>query len=215
MKYFAIGAVAIAAAFSATTSYATPVPAPYSIEQSVNDLGHVGFGALGVDTDTSTGTNNITHYDYIFKFTLDNSGYISFSPTSSNVGEAHTILYAQDPTGLTTENLYHNHDSNEITPTNDIDIGNESLRSLSAGPSFDTASFGNPGGIWSAGTYYLRLFGTPGAIAALAVRAAGPSSIVGLLTVSAVTPIPAALPLFATAIAGLGFVGWRRKHPAA
>jgi hypothetical protein len=28
---------------------------------------------------------------------------------------------------------------------------------------------------------------------------------------TAVTPIPASLPLFASALAGLGFVGWRRK----
>ncbi|HVT53620.1 MAG TPA: hypothetical protein VHE77_18705 [Dongiaceae bacterium] len=34
------------------------------------------------------------------------------------------------------------------------------------------------------------------------------------LTISAIaaTPVPAALPLFASAIAGLGFVGWRRKR---
>jgi hypothetical protein len=31
----------------------------------------------------------------------------------------------------------------------------------------------------------------------------------------AVTPIPAALPLFATALAGLGFIGWRRKRASA
>jgi hypothetical protein len=39
----------------------------------------------------------------------------------------------------------------------------------------------------------------------------------GVLTVAAVatTPIPAALPLFASAIGGLGFVGWRRKRVAA
>jgi len=29
-----------------------------------------------------------------------------------------------------------------------------------------------------------------------------------------VTPIPAALPLFATGLAGLGLLGWRRKRKA-
>ena len=38
-------------------------------------------------------------------------------------------------------------------------------------------------------------------------------SISGAYTTT-VVPIPAALPLFATAIAGLGFVGWRRKSAA-
>jgi hypothetical protein len=32
--------------------------------------------------------------------------------------------------------------------------------------------------------------------------------------VSAVAPIPATLPLFATSLAGLGVIGWRRKKPA-
>jgi len=31
----------------------------------------------------------------------------------------------------------------------------------------------------------------------------------------ATTPIPAALPLFASALTGLGFVGWRRRHKSA
>jgi hypothetical protein len=34
------------------------------------------------------------------------------------------------------------------------------------------------------------------------------------LSATAVTPIPAALPLFASAIGGLGFLGWRRKARA-
>ncbi|MDQ7250315.1 hypothetical protein [Dongia sedimenti] len=45
-----------------------------------------------------------------------------------------------------------------------------------------------------------------------------PSAATATLTVTAVpvatTPIPAALPLFMTALAGMGFVGWRRRHPA-
>ena len=43
------------------------------------------------------------------------------------------------------------------------------------------------------------------------------SNIHAVLTVSAIatTPIPAALPLFASALGGLGFVGWRRKRAAA
>jgi hypothetical protein len=32
---------------------------------------------------------------------------------------------------------------------------------------------------------------------------------------AAVTPIPAALPLFASALGGLGWIGWRRRKPAA
>lgn len=45
-----------------------------------------------------------------------------------------------------------------------------------------------------------------------------PSAASATLTVTAAsvatTPIPAALPLFMTALAGMGFIGWRRRHPA-
>jgi hypothetical protein len=44
-----------------------------------------------------------------------------------------------------------------------------------------------------------------------------PGPYVGTLTVAtiAATPIPAALPLFASALGGIGFVGWRRRKNAA
>jgi hypothetical protein len=219
MKYLAIGAVAIAAAFSTTASYAVAVhPTPYPIETSVNDLTHVGFGSLSVDTDASTGTNDASHYDYIFQFTLDHSGYLAFNPSSSNADEAHTILYDVDPTLLSTEDLYHDGDTREITPTNAIDIGFESQRHLSSGGSFDTAAFGYPNGVIQAGNYFLRLFGTPAPIQSFAFLAAsGPTSIAGTLSLSAAvatTPIPATLPLLMSALGGLGFVGWRRRKSA-
>ena len=38
---------------------------------------------------------------------------------------------------------------------------------------------------------------------------------VGLTGTLTSTPIPAALPLFATALGGMGWLGWRRKRTAA
>jgi hypothetical protein len=37
----------------------------------------------------------------------------------------------------------------------------------------------------------------------------------GQITISAATPVPAALPLFATGLAALGLLGWRKKRKAA
>lgn len=44
-----------------------------------------------------------------------------------------------------------------------------------------------------------------------------PGPYIGTLTVAtiAATPIPAALPLFASALGGIGFIGWRRRKKAA
>ena len=46
------------------------------------------------------------------------------------------------------------------------------------------------------------------------IDASGPADPAGLAVVPQV-PIPAALPLFATGLAGLGLLGWRRKKAAA
>jgi hypothetical protein len=36
--------------------------------------------------------------------------------------------------------------------------------------------------------------------------------VAGTINAVATTPIPAALPLLATALGGMGFMGWRRKR---
>jgi hypothetical protein len=43
----------------------------------------------------------------------------------------------------------------------------------------------------------------------------GPDIVATINTPTATTPLPAALPLFATGLGGLGLFGWRRKRKAA
>jgi len=40
------------------------------------------------------------------------------------------------------------------------------------------------------------------------------TGFVDFISVTAQTPLPGALPLFATSLAGLGLLGWRRKKKA-
>jgi len=42
----------------------------------------------------------------------------------------------------------------------------------------------------------------------------GPTTLTVTAAPVATTPIPAALPLFISALAGMGYVGWRRRRPA-
>jgi hypothetical protein len=71
------------------------------------------------------------------------------------------------------------------------------------GISFDTASAGY--NVFFSGFVY-EVFASTG----------GPSFDLDVLTVTqeVATPLPAALPLFATGIGGLGLLGWRRKWKA-
>ena len=57
----------------------------------------------------------------------------------------------------------------------------------------------------AAGTYFLRMFGV------IAGNSEINSRLVALNGSVAATPIPAALPLFATALGLFGYLGWRRK----
>ncbi len=86
---------------------------------------------------------------------------------------------------------------------------------------------------WNIDTFHghtcatLRLSGTPGSNFADAVDCAGEDQAIGVVSMvttpwtggsanppPSAIPVPAAFPLFATALAGMGLLGWRRRRSA-
>jgi hypothetical protein len=173
----------------------------------------LNFGA----TDLTNGVQGINgasfdsgkrYYDYVFSFTLNTAADITAAASATagtNVLESHAALFSSSPSGTT---LVVGHNPDPLTGLTDTtgllttvsSTGNSVLNSLNAVN-------------LAAGTYYLRLFGVIAGNSAINSKLTGLS---GTFTAVAATPIPAALPLFATALGLFGFMGWRRKAtPAA
>src|SRR5690349_2014567 len=148
---------------------------------TVTDLANGAQGINGADFD-----NGKRYYDYLFSFTLNGSADVTASATATagtNVLESHVALFSSSPAG-TALNVGHN--PNPLTTLTDT-TGLLTEASLAAG------------------TYFFRVFGV------IAGNSDINSHLVALSGNVAATPIPAALPLFATALGLFGFMGWRRK----
>ena len=195
-----VGAVmlALAAPANATTVTGT---------SSVNGLGSftgdatLNFGAGATGTNVGAFGGGKTFYDYIFSFTLNGPSDVTISAVATpngnyNFDDHFAAVYDQSPAGSAL--------SDGTPPIGSTSPGLLTLDGTNGSTPITLAL--------SAGTYYLRLFGLlPGNINSGHAL----SAVAGTLTIAA-TPIPAALPLFGTALALFGFMGWRRKTaPAA
>jgi hypothetical protein len=165
---------------------------------AVTDFSNGGQGFNGADFD-----NGKRYYDYIFSFTLNTAADVSAGSTATagtNVLESHAALFSGSPAG---QSLVVGHNPDPLTGltnssgllTSISSTGNSTLNTLNA---INLA----------AGTYYLRLFGV---IAGNSNINSHLTALAGTFTAVAATPIPAALPLFASALGLFGFLGWRRK----
>ena len=166
---------------------------------SATDLTNGVEGVNGADFD-----NGKRYYDYIYSFTLGSAADVSAGATATagtNVLESHLALYSNSPANT---DLDVGHNPGPLTSLTDT---SSLLTETSHGPAnsfLNTLTAAN----LAAGTYFLRMFGV----------IAGNSDINSHLTALngsvTATPIPAALPLFASALGLFGYLGWRRKVTA-
>jgi hypothetical protein len=107
-------------------------------------------------------------------------------------------------------------------PTNTVqvyDAGNNLLATYTADPSsLDIAKYhDNPSG--APGTGYFNLTAGPGESIARLVLTTGTAienfEVDNFAVATSATPLPAALPLFATGLGALGLIGWRRRRQQA
>jgi hypothetical protein len=159
--------------------------------------GHQGIDGVFFD-------NGKHYFDYIFSFSLTGPADVSVSATadsSTNILDYHAALFSSSPAST---DLFVGHNPGpliDLTSTTDLRAsgstsGNNSTNTLNA---LNLAS----------GTYYLRLFGVTAGVSANSILTALGGSFTAVAV--AATPIPAALPLFASALGLIGFMGWRRK----
>jgi hypothetical protein len=201
-----VGAVMLALAAPAGAATVTGTSIVNSVgsggDFAVTDLANGAQGINGADFDSGK-----RYYDYIFSFTTTGGVGVTASATATagtNVLESHWTLFSSSPAG-TSLNVGHNPDP-LITLTDVTGL----LSETSHGPAnsfLNTLTAAN----LAAGTYFLRAFGV------IAGNSDINSHLVALTGNVTATPIPAALPLFASALGLFGFLGWRRKSagPAA
>ena len=177
----------------------------------VNSAGAVSLGDPALNfsvTDPATQgidngnfDNGKRYYDYIFSFTLNAAADVIASSTATagtNVLESHMALFSGSPAG-TDLNVGHNPD-----PLTSLADTSGLLAQASHGPANSVLNALTAANL-AAGTYFLRMFGV------IAGNSEINSHLVALNGSVAATPIPAALPLFATALGLFGTLGWRRK----
>jgi hypothetical protein len=148
-------------------------------------------------------TSGKRYFDYVFSFSLTGPADVSLSADAAagtNVLDYHAALFSSSPAG--TDLLV----GSNPGPLVDLTDTTGLLTAGNTNGSTNTLNVLN----LASGNYYLRLFGV----------IAGNSNINSLLTglsgsftavAVATTPIPAAFPLFASALGLIGFMGWRRK----
>jgi hypothetical protein len=166
---------------------------------SATDLTNGVQGINGAQFD-----NGKRYYDYVYSFTLGAAADVSAGATATagtNVLESHLALYRSSPasTGLGV-----GHKPGPLTSLADT---SGLLTETSHGPAnsfLNTLTAAN----LAAGTYFLRIFGV------IAGNSDNNSHLTALNGTVAATPIPAALPLFATTLGLFGYLGWRRKLTA-
>jgi hypothetical protein len=177
----------------------------------VNSAGSVGIGDPALNfsvTDPATQgidngdfDNGKRYYDYIFSFTLNGAADVTASSAATagtNVLESHMALFSGSPAN-TDLNVGHNPD-----PLTTLVDTSGLLAETSHGPANSVLNSLTAANL-AAGTYFLRMFGV------IAGNSEINSRLVALSGSVAATPIPAALPLFATALGLFGYLGWRRK----
>lgn len=200
----------IGAALAAALALAVPGSAwatQYPFTGVVLNLGNLGHpGTLNFGDSSATGPNDGTHFDYIFNFTLTDTAKVdaSVAADGTDFAELHAVIYDADPSG---QDLFTNGDPGIIGGagnTNLIDVGSGVSSFLTGGSANGNAAGAGLASL-AGGSYYLRIFGVP----------VGPiGHFTGQIVASAVvaaTPIPAALPLFLSAIGALGLAARRRR----
>src|SRR4051812_13970474 len=214
MKLRFLGALAGALLLAAA---APAVAATVTGTSIINSAGSVAGGDPALNfgvTDFTNGvegingasfTNGKRYFDYTFSFSLTGPADVSISADATagtNVLDYHAALFGSSPAGtalLVGSNPGPLVDLTDTTGLLTAGNTNGSTNTLSA---LNLAS----------GTYYLRLFGVIAGNSNINSLRTGLSGSLTAVAVAA-TPIPAVLPLFASALGLIGFMGWRRKVP--
>jgi hypothetical protein len=148
---------------------------------------------------TSSGNSFFLQPSVLSTFHVEHPGAIDFTHTDTGNGEVVTAGSPHPVSGMALRQFGAHSDIELIFRTSATGGPLTSLAGLPGTPSELIALFGG-NSPFAVGTYSLYGYGV---------------IIFDIDFTTAVTPIPAALPLFASALGGLGFAAWRRRRARA
>jgi hypothetical protein len=163
----------------------------------------------------TTGTLTANTGDITTATTIgSNAPFTVTSVSGSNIGVPFGIVNLTNPTPVTLGSTFLKSfmtpigqftETLTVTFTNAIDpptTGNTLVVDATGTISFDGEETG-PTGFSPTGVFYAAMYTQP-----------APGGVITATFTDTTTPLPAALPLFATGIGALGLLGWRRKRKA-
>lgn len=174
----------------------------YVVTNNTQNLILNGFGVSGIDTSAFLGTSESSQNDFFY----DYDNVLTLTDDTSG-GNWNTELVFNSDSSLTFKDIFGAFADNIDTGDNTINWYGSGEIGLTAG---DTSS-----------NDYLKFLAPEGlASTAIGVVSIGSSANPGNALFfsnninNTVVPVPAALPLFGTGLAIMGFIGWRRKRKA-
>jgi hypothetical protein len=195
---------------------------------SINDLGTVTLGDAPFNTTTGQlgivdsygNAGGSSYYDFLFRFTLSGGPAkvtvdVTGATQNGDFQDFHTVVYDQDPSN-TDLSTFEGH-TDPGNPGDQVYDGIDIIDTTGFLSGGSTSNGGNHTIVslnsLSNGDYYIRLFGSFGS--GVTFDGVAGHLILAAIPQVAETPIPAALPLFGSALAGLGFLARRRRGMAA
>jgi hypothetical protein len=234
MGLIAGSAVALAAMFNPAAADTLPITS--FVNGPYNLVGSTSVSVAAPPASGSTGaTSSGSYFDYLFEFSISQDSYVTATvgPTGGSAfSELHMQFYDAAPSGPD-NSLFTGADLDALY----TDPANPNPNLIDTGPDADWSTSGSVGGgvfpsgatavleptgfdqatqtpyhlVSLAGSYWLRVFG----ILDPSVSEFALGATISTTAAVATTPIPAALPLFLSALGFLGFAARKRKAAAA
>ena len=191
----------------------------YNCTNNFNDLGVLDGPTFEINDLTSTALTSVMFTadgDTYNVGTIAGNGSVVLVPGYSNDGGTHTGFWELLAGGVSPGDILDTSDSGPNLDTTQFKLtaifGSLSATTGIFTPASSEQTESNDGTVNDGGINFL---GGPGNNDGPCSNCYGPDVVATINTANTATPIPAALPLFASGLGAIGLIGWRRKRKRA
>ena len=212
-------AICTLATVSARATEVGNIEVCYNCTNNFNDLGVLDGPTFEINDLTSTALTSVMFTadgDTYNVGTIAGNGSVVLVPGYSNDGGTHTGFWELLAGGVSPGDILDTSDSGPNLDTTQFKLtaifGSLSATTGIFTPASSEQTESNDGTVNDGGINFL---GGPGNNDGPCSNCYGPDVVATINTANTATPIPAALPLFASGLGAIGLIGWRRKRKRA